>query len=595
MAETFNPYRAWLGVVSDAVPPTHYELLGISPRRADAETVAEAFRRQMSRLNPHIAGEHGAAAQKIAAELANARVVLLTPTTKRSYDAELAARAQSVPSGNILEKPAAQTSAADSLLPPPAGPVNQAQPSATLVTPPTSVQSAVQPPANQPLPQGAAAPVYPNLPQATGYFQPQPYGQGYAPAYPVGAAPQAAQAYPYGQPYAAAPQPVYASPQGYAPQAVPGYPAVQAPMASEPQPQIPIAPISSGGSSALSRNAARKRSSPVPMLIGIAIAGIAVVAGVIYFVKSESEPQTIAGVSSNSVPSQARPNDPRADGPTNGSEKLEPRDPNRFKSGAVSPSTTRKRNPEEKLFVDEPEAKATVDAVDASGNSTKPRISMPEPMAKKEKPAMDKPDSEKAEKSAAPTTAKNPSVPEAPAESPDDKAAIEAALKAARKALADRDLAEVEIQLAQATLVAVSPEMLERVGQLKLLAEYVSQFWDAVHQMLPKLEAAETFEVDGEQISVVEASSELIIIRAAGKNREYKFPKLPSKLAEALAKRWLDKDSAVSLVVLGAFEAVDPKGDRQEARRLFERAQLGGVNAKPLLAELDARQKPAQE
>ena len=133
------------------------------------------------------------------------------------------------------------------------------------------------------------------------------------------------------------------------------------------------------------------------------------------------------------------------------------------------------------------EAKAAVDATDASSNSTKPETPRPGHMAEKEKQATDKPGLQNPGKSTVPTTATNPSVPEPPRESPDDKAAIEAALKAARKALADRDLAEVEIQLAQATLIAVSPEMLAKVGQLKLLAEYVSQFWDAVHQMLPKL------------------------------------------------------------------------------------------------------------
>ena len=286
MAAAFDPYRAWLGVVSSFSPPTHYELLGVAPAQANGEAIAEAFRRQMARLNPHMAGEHGALAQKVAAELSNARVVLLTPTTKKAYDAKLAARIKAKQNGGAAPKrpqPQSQPApapSADDLLPPSAGPMPPAapEPTATLVQPGAQHPAPGGPPLNQPLPPGVATP-YPPLPPTAGPMQPQPYGQPYPPAYPAGGAPQPVQAYPYGQPYPQAAQP-YPGQQPYPPQSAPGFPAGGFPAAAAPQeapvevqPDPAIASLPSGPSSPLSRTAGRKRSSPVPMLVGLTVAG----------------------------------------------------------------------------------------------------------------------------------------------------------------------------------------------------------------------------------------------------------------------------------------------------------------------------------
>lgn len=614
MAEALNPYRAWLGVVSDALPPTHYELLGIAPAQADAEHVAEAFRRQMSRLNPHLAGEHAAIAQKLAAQLADARVVLLTPTTRRAYDAELAA-GKCPSAGAVKQRPQAQPSAmsagalADALLPPSAGPMAPAvpEPQATLMTPPM----------NQPLPPAGVAPAYPAMP--AGYVHPQAYGQPYAPAYPAAAAPQAVPVYSYGQPYPAAAQP-FPGQQAYQAQPVAAYPTgpamavVAAPAA--PQLEPGIASLPSTPSSPLARNAERKRSSPVPMLAGMAVAGVVIVGGVIFFVKSESQPQPVADNSSVAVAADAQRSEPKP--PIR--EVVAGANATKQPSGDVGPRRDRLFDPpkdaseakpgksQEKLFTDDPETMAPrpsdnpeemTAAPTSGGKSDKaemsedgmPKGETPEAMEKEAKPETPKAEAEKSATSPTASSEK-PAPPEPPAE---DKKAIEKALNAARKALVERDLAEAEIQLAQATLEATSPESLAQVDRVQMLAQRVSEFWNAVREMLPKLEAAETFEVEGEQVSVVEASSEMIIVRVAGKNREYQLANMPAKLADALAKRWLEKDSPVSLVVLGAFQAVDPKGDRQEARLLFEQAQAGGMKVDPLLEELDSLEDPSEK
>ena len=38
----FDPYHKWLGIPKDQRPPTHYQLLGISPTEQDREVIEEA-------------------------------------------------------------------------------------------------------------------------------------------------------------------------------------------------------------------------------------------------------------------------------------------------------------------------------------------------------------------------------------------------------------------------------------------------------------------------------------------------------------------------------------------------------------------------
>ncbi|HVX61943.1 MAG TPA: hypothetical protein VHC19_15105 [Pirellulales bacterium] len=619
MATAFNPYRAWLGVESRFSTPTHYELLGVAPAKANGEAIAEGFRRQMSRLNPHMAGEHGALAQKVATELSNARVVLLTPTTKKAYDAELAARIKakqgSAPNRPQPQaKPAPQPSA-DDLLPPSAGPLPPAapEPTATLVQPPVPNAPAGGPPLHQPPPPGMAA-SYPPTPPAAGHA-PQAYGQPYPQAYPAGGSPQPVQAYPYGQPYPQAAQPypgqqAYPHQQAYPPQAAPSYPAGGYPAAAAPQqapveiqPDPEIASLPSGPSSPLSRTAGRKRSSPVPMLVGLTVAGAVVVGGVIYFVKSDAGAQVAANKPSapnggGSQPSPAHPAPSPAAGKS--APATQATSTGQRRSDAVAPSPKRTApviapkmasdqsapggansgGSKEKLFQPDGNGENMTDSPKPNEN---PEGMKPEAM-EGEKPGAPASDANKA----ASASAAMPEESEMPAEIPEDKAAVEKALNAARQALAKRDLAGAEIELAQATLEATSRESLAKVDRLQLLTLRIGEFWNAVRETLPSLQAGESLDVQGEEVSIVEASAEKIVVRVAGRNREYQTTKMPAKLALTLASRWLNKDNPVSPAVLGAFQAVDPDGDRQQARLLFQQARAGGINVDGLLEELDA-------
>ena len=582
MSDAFNPYRAWLGVVSQSAPPTHYELLGLSPSRCDAQSVAEAFRRQMGRLNPHLSGEHAATAQRIAGELANARVVLLTPTTKRAYDSQLASQPRATPAAPSQAQTGAKTASAssqlsaasaDDLLPPAVGPV--------AVMP--SMPSASAPPPNQPPPPTVAPATFPAAPGAAGYVQPGAYPQAVAQPLPGAAVMgqpmpggyQAAPGLTYGQPYAPqgyAVQPAYAAQQAYAGQVMPGqqpFPgqAVAAYPTAAVQPEAPAPLVSTGSSSAsVSRMARSKRSSAAPLVVGVLIVGALATGAVIYQMKPDLA-QVAAG-DGGGAPSNASRTAPD-------DSSIKPVAKRR--AAAVKPpkiAPVKANSSKEKLFSDDPDP---MPGDPAAMPAEMPEKSTPQPDAPAErKPEMSKPE------------AKTPAA-DSPAATPEEKAAVGEALATARRALAERNLTEAEDRLAQATLEATAPELLAEVDRVQLLARYVGDFWNAVRQHMAKLESATTITVDGEELSIIESTEQKIIFRVAGKRREYTFEKLPPKLAYWLADTWLDKSNPAAFMTLGAYQAVAPQGDRQLARQLFEQAAAAGLDVKMLLAELDAQ------
>lgn len=108
MSESFNGYHVWLGIPPNEQPPNHYRLLGIAAFETDLDVIDHAADRQMSHVRTFQAGRHGALSQQILNELAAARVCLLNPEKKSSYDAQLrsqigmAASVSSLPLGKPL-------------------------------------------------------------------------------------------------------------------------------------------------------------------------------------------------------------------------------------------------------------------------------------------------------------------------------------------------------------------------------------------------------------------------------------------------------------------------------------------------------------
>ena len=88
----FDPYRKWLGIPPDRRPPTYYDLLGISSKEDDPETIEAAAARRKAFIRPELAGDHADAARQLTYEIEEARFGLLDPATREQHDRRLGKR-----------------------------------------------------------------------------------------------------------------------------------------------------------------------------------------------------------------------------------------------------------------------------------------------------------------------------------------------------------------------------------------------------------------------------------------------------------------------------------------------------------------------
>jgi hypothetical protein len=184
----------------------------------------------------------------------------------------------------------------------------------------------------------------------------------------------------------------------------------------------------------------------------------------------------------------------------------------------------------------------------------------------------------------------NPDEPSAHPD-PNKSEAVREALAAARKALVERDLDRAEEQLDLAIVAGgrLPPELAVRIEQEQALASAVRAFWEAVRQSMSQLEGTEELKIGNSVAIVVEVVGEVIIIREAGRNQRYSIHRkpntreLPARLAVALAERWLKGDDPTSKLIVGAFLAVDPQGDRNRAAEYVQEAEQRGAESAALV------------
>jgi hypothetical protein len=607
--------------------------------RAEPAKVADAFRRQVARVTPHLSGEHGAIADRILAELASAKVELLTPTTKRMYDATLASpktsqqhaaprpiSAGAMPAAASARTPTGQapllqpqtrlgqapTSTApqpaaaaypsskpnesadiDDWLPPSADPelASSYVPGATSAWVAPAMHPSEVGPLHAPAVHMGAQPLVQTPLIATavpvaavgGYGQHQPLAQ----AIPIAAVPSqygaqppmavGVSAAPFGAPMAAMPV-TAAAPIGYARVADPCSPGLSAAVAQEPNPFMSVA-ASEPTSTPAARSPAPRTSSHAGT-VAVVFAVVALVAAGSFFAYHSSTERVAANTAGKdaaaSGPSNGDGGKQRAQGATN-----KDRDPARHKGLASnSPAGQRGTPPDEETMVVE----SSPDEAVPEESADEPESTEPEPADGGAMPGPESPDTQTKPKSDEPAVPAPPPPAEA---TPRQLAAVKKALAAARSALGKRDLEAAQEQLDLATLDAVTPELEKELSRVQLLAEYVEHFWKAVSETLTMLQATEELMLDGAICTVVDSSADSLTIHVPGKNREFKLREIPTSLAVILAERWLDKADDRTPLVIGAFLLADPKGDDDQARRLFEQAAKS-VDAAPLIAELDA-------
>jgi len=155
--------------------------------------------------------------------------------------------------------------------------------------------------------------------------------------------------------------------------------------------------------------------------------------------------------------------------------------------------------------------------------------------------------------------------------------------------LGQRDLAGARRQLVAAERVAQSQPDLDRVTRLETMVNVLEEFWKGMREAVASLDAGVELKVGETYVAVVESSRDRLLIKTAGRLRSWAVEDLPSVLVLSVAEEFFRED-AVKKLLIGAFLAVDPKGDRAKARRLWQEAARGqtGVDVKQLLLELDA-------
>jgi hypothetical protein len=87
----FDPLHRWLGIAPHEQPPDHYRLLGLARFEDDPDVIDSAANRQMAYVQGFAAGPHGPESQRLLNQLAAARLCLLDPKRRASYDTDLRA------------------------------------------------------------------------------------------------------------------------------------------------------------------------------------------------------------------------------------------------------------------------------------------------------------------------------------------------------------------------------------------------------------------------------------------------------------------------------------------------------------------------
>jgi hypothetical protein len=187
------------------------------------------------------------------------------------------------------------------------------------------------------------------------------------------------------------------------------------------------------------------------------------------------------------------------------------------------------------------------------------------------------------------TPAPRPSGPAATTQpaTPAKQAAFGQAVAAVRNAMGVRDLDGAKGLLDTAAQSAETDANSAEIGRLRVLHHNLTEFWSGIREGVADLNDVGDIPLGDTRIAIVESSRDHIVLRAAGRNKRFATMELPTSFVIYIADRWFSKKAASSKVLIGSFLAVDPKGDRQRARELWQQATKEGLSCDDLMPELD--------
>lgn len=157
---------------------------------------------------------------------------------------------------------------------------------------------------------------------------------------------------------------------------------------------------------------------------------------------------------------------------------------------------------------------------------------------------------------------------------------------AARLAMSRRDPAGGARNAKAALKLAQTPEEEAEATRLVALAQYLEEFWKTMGRVLGGLTPAQEFNAGSTPLIVVETSPTHVTFRSEGRNRTYALRDLPLPIIEALVQGGF-ADNADTKLLFGAFLAMDARGDRAAARKLWQELIAAGKDVSDLLPELD--------
>lgn len=159
------------------------------------------------------------------------------------------------------------------------------------------------------------------------------------------------------------------------------------------------------------------------------------------------------------------------------------------------------------------------------------------------------------------------------------------AAQAVWQAMAARDLLKAREELNALAAQVRHPRQRDCVAALESLLLHLEEFWRGLTEATASLRSTEEIPIGETMVIVVEANRERIVVRAAGQNRAYGVREMPTVLIRAIVEQRFQKGPDTQ-VLLGAFLAVDPKGDPGEATRLWQAAQRSGTDVALLMQAL---------